>query len=523
MSTRVSIGKVSHSDWENFPIGPCLARDLGGFHAVLRWPEMCLGGAMTRVRGDLLFACLLLTESARAQDSATSSAEASIAATAARAPRPAIRAVSLSEALAYARIHQPAIRAAVARIGAQAAQAKVPSAQWYPSVGATAQLFAATANNTTGSYVSTGFVDIPRIGGTRATGSGSSLAPYASSLVGAGVRQELFDFGRITAQTAAQDALTDVTRQRSRSVILDVTFSVEEAYFSVFAAKAILTASQDAYDRSLVHRNMAAAGVNSGLRSPIELTRAEADLANFDIGRIRAAGGLSIAQAVFAAAVGVSDSALDVSAAPPAPSELADLTSAMQRAEARDPRLLEALAELRAAERATSAIAAELRPNLSLTGTISGRAGAAPPSGTGSLPDGGGFLPSVPNWDVGVVLNWPLFDGVISARTDAARAREQVRREEIGSVQESWRVTIREAYAAVAVARTVLPGLHRAVDSARANYAQADARFKSGLGTSVELADAEGLRAEAEIRLALGEFELARTRAAFGRAIAEGL
>ena len=56
----------------------------------------------------------------------------------------------------------------------------------------------------------------------------------------------------------------------------------------------------------------------------------------------------------------------------------------------------------------------------------------------------------------------------------------------------------------------------------RANYAQADARFKAGLGTSVELADAEGLRTEAEIQLVLGEFELARARAAFGRTIAEG-
>jgi outer membrane protein TolC len=61
------------------------------------------------------------------------------------------------------------------------------------------------------------------------------------------------------------------------------------------------------------------------------------------------------------------------------------------------------------------------------------------------------------------------------------------------------------------------------VEAARANYDQADARFKSGLGTSVELADAEALRTEADIQLALGQFDLARARAAFGRAIAEGL
>ena len=61
---------------------------------------------------------------------------------------------------------------------------------------------------------------IPRIGATRGTATGS-WSPYASTFVGLGVNQELFDFGRIAAQAAAADALTDVERQRTRSVTLD--------------------------------------------------------------------------------------------------------------------------------------------------------------------------------------------------------------------------------------------------------------------------------------------------------------
>jgi len=129
----------------------------------------------------------------------------------------------------------------------------------------------------------------------------------------------------------------------------------------------------------------------------------------------------------------------------------------------------------------------------------------------------------VPNWDVGVVLTWPLFDGVVSARKSASRAEEQVRREEIGLVHQEEVAAVREAYVAVDVARAALPGLRRAVDAAKANYDQADARFRAGLGTSVELADAEAVRTDADIQLALGEFDLARARAAFGRTIAEGL
>jgi outer membrane protein TolC len=75
----------------------------------------------------------------------------------------------------------------------------------------------------------------------------------------------------------------------------------------------------------------------------------------------------------------------------------------------------------------------------------------------------------------------------------------------------------------VVVARRALPALQQTLDAARANWAQADARFRAGLGTAVELADAEAVLADAEVQLALGTFDVARTRAVFGRAIAEAI
>lgn len=431
--------------------------------------------------------------------------------------------MTLGEAIAFARAHQPQVRAALARVDARKAEAEVPRAQWLPVAGVTAQIFGATANNTTGTYVSPGgFMDIPRIGGTRSVRSGT-WQPYPSTFVGAGATQELFDFGRIAAQVAAHDALVDVERQRAASELLDVTFDVEEAYFAVFAAKAIVKASDDAFERSRVHRDLAKAGVDAGLRPPIELTRAEADLARFDIGRIKARGSLTVAQTVLAAAVGTEDETIDVAATPPTVADMPALPAAIQQAAARDPRLREAIARLAAQEKATRAIGAEMRPDLSLTATISGRAGGATPSGNGEIPAGDGWLPGVPNWNVGAVLSWPLFDGTISARRDASRAGEETRREEIAVVRHRQVASVREAYGAVDVARATLPGLERAVDAGRANYLQADARFKAGIGTSVEVADAEAVRTGAEIQLALGQFELARARSAFGRTIAEGL
>ncbi|HEX8792226.1 MAG TPA: TolC family protein [Polyangiaceae bacterium] len=463
---------------------------------------------------------LALASSARAEDGQAQPPAPTI-----EAPQPA-RSMTLGEALAYAKEHQPAIRAAVSRVKAQMETAKIPSGQWLPTIGLTLQGFGMTANNTTGTYIQPAYMDIPRIGGTASrTESSAQLSPYASTFAGAGLTQELFDFGRIGAQRAAADALVDVSKHDADADRLDVDFGVEESYFSVLAAKSVIQAADQAYERARVHRDLAKRGVDSGLRPPIELTRAEADLGRYDVGRIRARGGLSVAQAVLAAAIGAPEPAIDTSAQAPQPAEMPSLSQAVALAQARDPRLAAALSQLQAAEKQTTAVGAELRPDLFVSAGISGRAGGAPASGnpTPPQPTGAGWIPDVPNWDVGVVLSWPLFDGTIAARRDAAKAQEQVRHDEVDAVRLQEVAAVNESYIQVQVARTALVGLQNTVVAARANYDQADARFKAGIGNAVELADAEAVRTDAEIQLALGQFELARARAAFGRAIAEGL
>jgi len=98
---------------------------------------------------------------------------------------------------------------------------------------------------------------------------------------------------------------------------------------------------------------------------------------------------------------------------------------------------------------------------------------------------------------------------------------EDVQREELVLVRYQRTIAIQQAYVTERIAQASLPALGRAVRAAQANYDQVEARFKAGVSNSVELADAEALRSQAEIEQALGRFELARSRIAFGRAIAE--
>lgn len=433
------------------------------------------------------------------------------------------RTMTMEEALAYARVHQPLLAEARARIAAAQANAKIPSGQWVPAVGALAEVLGGTANNTTASYTSDPIIDIPRIGATPSITSSSSSAwkPYGSTFVGLGLAQEIFDFGRIAAQRVSLEGFVDIERYRAEADRLDIDLGVREAYFAVQGAKAVVDAAEAAYSRAKVHRDVAKAGVDNQLWPPIKLMRAEADLARFDVGRIRAKGGLDLARSVLAAAIGAPDALVDAVGNVPDVTSLPSLDQAIADASARDPIVKEALAGVRAQEAETSAIGAEMRPNLFLSATISGRAGGAPAT-NGTTPTGNGFLPIVPNWDIGVVLTIPFLDGVVDARKEASKAKEEAARAELDLRKSQELAQIEQTYHALELAKASIPALEQALAAAKINYTQADGMFKGGLATSVEVADAEALLTDAEIDLAIGRFELARARAVFGRAIAEG-
>lgn len=442
---------------------------------------------------------------------------------AAAAPPPfqvslAARSMTLAEALAFAHAHQPALRAARARLAAARADAAVPGAGWSPRVGVEAALLGGTANNSTAGALSLSSVALPRIGGTPMTAQ-PSLRPYPSTLAAVGVSQEVFDFGRIAAQSAAEDATAEVVEQGAEAYALDVALDVEEAFFAVRAAHSVLDASEQALARAEAHRDLAQAAVRSGLRPTIELTRAEADLTRFELGRARARGGLIESQSVLAAAIGAEDATVDASGDLPADAPPPAFRDVMRQAIERAPDLLVSVARLREQQARTKAIAAEARPDLSLSASLSTRAGGAPPS-SGELPGGGGWVPNVPNWDVGLALRWSLFDDTILSRERASRARELARSADVDAARQRTAAAVGKAYLEVEVAADAIAALERAAEAATANEAQVDARFRQGLGTSVELADAETLRTSAEIDLALGRFQLARARARLGREIA---
>ncbi|HEY6037873.1 MAG TPA: TolC family protein [Kofleriaceae bacterium] len=425
--------------------------------------------------------------------------------------------LSLRQALDYAQQHQPSLIAARARVQAARAQALVPEAAKAFRVGAAAEILGGTNNNTTASYATLGFLDVARVGGTPANAP-VSWTPYASTLAGISVHKELYDFGRIDLLSDAFGAQAQAANEAAQVSALDLDLFVEESFYAVLGAKAVLAASQAAVTRSTTHRDFARARVSAQLMPPIELARAEADLARYQVDQVRAQGSLATAQAVLAAAIGSSAPAVDAGTDDVALKEPG--REALGDVESHSPELRAARDQLDAQRLFTRSIKAEMRPDLGISAELTGRAGGATVA-TNPSPAGAGFVPDVPNWDALVVFTWPLYDKVVSARADTSAQLEAVRAAELQQVSEQVRSEAEQTFIELDVERAAQPALQRAVEAAAANHEQAEARFNGGLGTAVELSDAEALLTEAQIQLAVGQFQLSRARARLARVFAE--
>ncbi len=434
--------------------------------------------------------------------------------------------MSLSMALEYAASHHPRLLADTEDVKASEAAAAVPAKRWLPRVGVTAQLVGGSNNNSGALWLgSRGAVELPRIAGTAFLQKPSAIDwhPYLNTSVAAGFEQEIFDFGRIAAAQAVADARqarSEATREADRR---DVVLSVREAYYAVQAAHQVRAAAEQAVQRATVHRDAMCALGREGLRPEADCERGKADLARYTAALSRAEGSLSSARVTYAASMGherdeieVDDEQLhtDVARGP-------TFAETIATAQQNEPRVHVVEAEARASAADAKRSLAERRPQLYGIGTVMGAAGAAPEEGASHGTWGRGGVPYVPNYYAGLVFAWRLLDRAGDAEAAAAAASAETVKSRIRELREQTKTEAAQAWIAVETSLRTLPELENALRAAEINYAKVDGRYGEGLATVIEVTDAESLRVDAQINLAIGRFDVARSGARLERALAK--
>ncbi len=382
--------------------------------------------------------------------------------------------VTLAQVIREAVRRQPILQSSRhARQGAQARLRQTES-DYYPHVFVSFAALEGTGLGSSATYLSS--PDVPSIGTRPNTfSSDPNLQPYLNTQVALGVHYNVWDFGDRTGRVDAASAMARGADEELAQTEQDVILHASSAYYLTLAAQDAQSIAAESLRRAQEHHALANAGVNSGLKPQIDLARSDAELASVHLALIRAQTQLALSRARLDVAVGWEPQNRRVAA--PEQAVDADLEADAQALLQR-PDLRALVQQEAAAAGLLEAARARQWPRLTASGSVSAKGWRA--------------APDVANWDVGLTLTWPAFEGFLYV----AQAEEQeaavasLRAQQRGLLDRAI-YQAREARASLLAAKEAVVASHKQVVAAQANLDQAEARYREGLGNIVELTDAQ--------------------------------
>ncbi len=419
------------------------------------------------------------------------------------APAPAApssaRRLTLADALAMARARQPVLRRARAQTEASRARANLAEAPLYPQVEASASYQRTTAN----------FTPRPGSSSSLSAGADPSFELYDYFDFGLTARQLVYDFGHTWHRADALDAEEQARVHDERAALQQIEERVRVSFFEVRAAHALLDVAREALANYELHLQQIEGFVRAGTRADIDLAQARTERANARVAVIQAENGYIAGKARLNNAIGIEASTdFEVSDESLAPIDGEDdaLDGLLQRAIAERPELAALERLVRAQELTRSAERGGHGPSLSLFTGVS---------------EAGVELDDMTwNWNAGVSVVWPLFQGgAVSARVDEASASLVALRAELQAARQAVRLEVEQARLSVRAAKAVITGSEEAIASAREQMRLAEGRYQAGVGSGLELGDAQLALRNASAQRVRAEYDLATARAGMLRAL----
>jgi outer membrane protein TolC len=432
----------------------------------------------------------------------------------AQAGAPPAQPLTLENAIDYASAHYPAVHAALEQVNSARSSVALARTSYLPQLNPIYQANRATQNQLAGIFFPSPIA--PSIEGP--------VQPYSATTFwntqgGALLSWEPFDFGlrRATvgqARSAEQKSNADVELTR-----LQVASATGSYFVNSVSGQQAVVAAQANVRRWEVFDHTVRVLVEQELRPGVDASRADAELAAARTQLFLAQAAEQQARALLASLLGAGPGAIQIEPSPlltSPPNDSLPATPASAHPLARDQQA--SVEQLRAQQHVLERTD---YPRLFLASEVFARGSGANPNGT---PAGGltGLGLSRGNWVAGISLVFPnLFD--FSALRDQKRmAQAQERSQEAKYDQTLQDVSgqIAAAQAGLAAALQVAKNTPIELEAARQAETQARARYQSGLTNLVEVADAEGLLAQAERDDALARIGV--WRALFNVAVAQG-
>ena len=424
------------------------------------------------------------------------------------------RTFSLEDALNYALQNYPAVRASLDQVNAAHAGITLARAQYLPSLSGVYEDSRATQNQVAGIWLPTSIT--PTVEGPIAGSSGQGFwGSQAASLFS----WEPIDFG--LRRSSVEQARSVETKSNADLAVtrLQVAAAVGNYFFTVLATHQAVAAAQANVDRWQVFNQSIHALVDNTLRPGADASRADAQLAVAKTQLYEAQQAEQVALAMLASLMGTAGNDLRMDSGklldlPPVDSLPSVTPSA-------NPLAQEQIASVRQAQAQEKVLNRTNYPRVFLQAEGFGRGSEVPNNGS-IIGNWSGLAPARGNWIAGLTITFPnVFDfKALSAEKQMAKATENSQQALYDKTIQDLTGRVQAALAQLRGAQLIAGQTPIELAAARASETQSRARYDASLATLVEVADAEGLLAQAEMDDAVARLNV--WRALFGVAYAQG-
>jgi outer membrane protein len=325
---------------------------------------------------------------------------------------------------------------------------------------------------------------------------------YPRVATGATVSQLITDFGRTTNLVSSAQAAAKAEEQNSAATTAQIVLAVDQAFYNALETRALLQVAQQTVQARQLSVDKISALTQAKLKSDLDLSFANVDLARAKLLQLEARNNFAASLATLSAILGYPDQQqfdlVESSSTTEQPD--ADVNPLIVQALKQRPELLALQDQVTSAEKFGHAEHDLWRPTVSALGTI----GVAPIRND-----------ALPNWygAVGVNMNIPVFNGFLyNAHAKTADLQTEVAKQRLMDERNNIASDVRKAWQNSLQAFERLSLTEQLSDQANLGLHLAESRYRLGLGSIVELGQAELQKTEADIASTDAQYQYRLTR-----------
>jgi outer membrane protein len=314
--------------------------------------------------------------------------------------------------------------------------------------------------------------------GTGPSGVGSVVNTYDTYSGRVNLKQTIYAFGKNTTQVRAQRLNLDASIFDLETVTQQKIYEVKQAYYGLLQAQRNRDTAVESVGQYELRLEQAKGFFEFGIKSKYDVTKAEVDLSNARLDLIRAENTIKTAVSKLNNAMGLTE-APAYTIEDTLSFERHDMTAeeAMSQALENRPDIKSFAAKSRAVESSIELSRKDYYPVA---------------TGSAAYSWNGTEFPLEPAWNVGMTVTVPIFNGLRTKKqVEEAKTNLEIAMANEESLRQSVSLEVQQSYFSLTEAEERIPVAELAVQQALENLDIANGRYSEGVGSIIEVADAQ--------------------------------